>query len=198
MAFINQMLRLSMVGLCLLSCASQKTSLVQQPATEPTPEAEVIDVNNEEPLLPIKKREQSASELPSPPRSEVFLPDSYDEADGLPVVSRLAEATTYDGKLVRLIGQYVERDSRMQPGGTPRYVGHVSIILADDTRVSLWPMWKHEARRPEQEIDRFKNHEVEVVGIFNTQAPVDPSGGASMTTPCLTEVKALYIADTTE
>jgi hypothetical protein len=157
-------------------------------------EDEIIDMTDNSVSPPVKKRSQpvSSTDAEVSSRSALRLPEAYDQAEALPLVTHLKEAESYDGQLVRVVGKYVESDVRMKPIGAPRYRGHVSIMLADGTRVSLFPVWKTDARRPQTEIDAFKDQEVEVVGLFRLRAPADPQGGASPRSPSLTEIKALY------
>ncbi|MGC1247193.1 MAG: hypothetical protein WA865_13350 [Spirulinaceae cyanobacterium] len=151
-------------------------------------------MNQDEFSLPIKEKAPSSPVSEESSRSELLLPDSSAQGQNLPLINQLEQLDVYDGQQVRLVGKYVEHDVRMRPTGTPRYVGHVSIVLADNTHVSLFPVWYKDARRPQEEINSFKEHEVEVIGTLHRQAPSDPSGGASPLSPCLTDTKALYLS----
>ena len=183
------------IGFSLLSCVlsqaipSQASEHSQAKSSIST---KAIDMNDDQASPPIKQKRQTPSDTKLPSGNELVLPDIYDGANALPLITKWKEAQAHDGKLVRIVGKYIERDVRMKPIGTPRYVGHVSIALADDVRVSLFPVWQREAHRPQAEIHRFKDKEVEVIGIFHHHSPPDPSGGASPLGPCLTEIKALY------
>ncbi len=191
-AILNYLWITGVVSLYLSSCSPSTSSLSQSSLTK-TP-AEDTEMNHDEIFLPVKKKAPSSSESEVSSRSELLLPDSYDQVQNLPLINQLQKVDTYDGQQVRLVGRYVESDVRMKPTGKPRYVGHVSIVLADNTHVALFPVWHKDARRPQEEIDKFKAHEVEVVGTLHRQAPVAPSGGASPLSPCLTDTKALYLS----
>lgn len=192
MASINHLWMIGVIGLCMLSCAPSKSLSSQRSVSKSPTEIEAINMTDDEISLPIKKKAQPLSDNEVPSRSELLLPDFYDKDNNLPLINQLTQAEAYDGQIVRVVGKYAESDVRMKPIGTPRYVGHVSIVLADNTRVSLFPVWDNDARRPQEEIDRFKDLEVEVIGTFHRESPVDPRGGASLLNPCLTDIKALY------
>ncbi|BAZ30191.1 hypothetical protein NIES4074_26470 [Cylindrospermum sp. NIES-4074] len=192
MSSINYLGIIGGIGLCLLSCVPSQSEPTQASLAKSAIRNKAIDMNEDQASLPFKQKTRPLSEAESPSRSELVLPDVYDGANTLPLITQWKEAEAYDGQLVRVVGKYIESDVRMKPIGTPRYVGHVSVVLADDIEVSLFPVWKRDARRPQAEINRFKDQEVEVIGILYRQSPVDPSGGASPLSPCLTEIKALY------
>ena len=149
-------------------------------------------MNNDAISRPNLRKAPSSSEVEESSGAELSLPGFYDEANTLPAIAQLQDAEAYNSQTVRLVGQYVERDVRMKRVGAPRYEGHVAIVLSDKTPVSLFPIWHKEARRPQAEIDRFKDRNVEVIGTFYCEAPTDPRGGASPLSPCLTDIQALY------
>jgi hypothetical protein len=192
MSSINYLLIIRGIGLSLLSCVPSQSVPSQPSLGKSSISTKAIDMNDDQVSLPIKQKRRTSSDTKLPSSNELVLPDVYDGVNTLPLITQWKEAEAHDGKLVRVVGKYIESDVRMKPIGTPRYVGHVSIVLADDIRVSLFPVWQREARRPQAEIHRFKDQEVEVIGIFYHQSPLDPSGGASPLSPCLTEIKALY------
>jgi uncharacterized membrane protein YcgQ (UPF0703/DUF1980 family) len=196
MSKINYLWIIKVISLFLLSCVpsqslSSQPSLTKYP-TQSSQETKAINMTDDQVFLPIKQKKQSLSEVNPPSRSKLSLPVVYKESNTLPLITTWKEAESYDGQLVRVVGQYIEIDVRMKPIGRPRYVGHVSIILADDIRVSLFPVWQDDARRPQTEIDQFKDQKVEVIGVLYHQSPVDPRGGASPLSPCLSNIKALY------
>lgn len=196
MSTINHLWIIKGISLFLLSCVplqslSSQPSLTKSP-TKSSQETKAINMTDDQVFLPIKQKKRSLSEVNPPSRSNLSLPVVYKESNTLPLITTWKEAESYNGQVVRVVGQYIESDVRMKPIGTPRYVGHVSIVLADDIRVSLFPVWQHDARRPQTEIDQFKDQKVEVIGVLYHQSPVDPSGGASPLSPCLTNIKALY------
>ena len=143
--------------------------------------------------LSIKKSKKSVSDAQEPARSELNFPGVYDGADALPVVDQENTMASYDGQMVRLVGKYTEADVRMKPVGEPKYIGHVSIVLEDNTRIALFPVWKDDARRPKAEVERFKDKKVVVIGTLYQRSPADPRGGASPLSPCLTDIQALYL-----
>ncbi len=192
MVALNYLWITGVVSLYLSSCSPSTSSLSQSSPTK-TP-TEDTEMNQDEFSLPVKKKAPPSPESEELSRSELLLPNSYAQGQSLPLINQLEQLNAYDGQQVRLVGKYVESDVRMRPTGTPRYVGHVSIVLSDNTHVSLFPIWDQDARRPKEEIDSFKDQEVEVIGTFYLQAPVDPSGGASPLSPCLTDIKAIYLS----
>ena len=115
-------------------------------------------------------------------------------AASLPAVTRGDQIDAHDGARVRLVGTYIEFDARMRQPPPPRYVGHVAIVLADGTWVSLLPTWSPDALRPEAEVGQFKDRVVEVVGTLHAIAPAEPHGGASLMNPALTNVEVLRAA----
>ena len=189
---LNYLWITGVVSLYLSSCSPSTSSLPQSSPTKTS--TKDTEMNQDEFALPVKKKAPSSPESDLSSRSELLLPNSYAQGENLPLINQLEQLNAYDGQQVRLVGKYLESDVRMRPTETPRYVGHVSVVLADDTHVSLFPVWNKDAPRPQEEIDTFKDHEVEVIGTFYLQAPVDPSGGSSPLSPCLTEIKALYLS----
>ena len=76
----------------------------------------------------------------------------------------------------------------------PRYVGHVAIVLDDDTRVLLYPVWDTQARRGQDEIARFAGKRVEATGTLHATAPEGSESVANLQLPCLTDVRSIRIA----
>ncbi len=128
------------------------------------------------------------------PFATTTYPEDVANAAALPVVTSAAELAQRDGSEVRLVGVYVERDVRMRAEPPAVLVGHVAIKLTDGTIVSLLPTWHKDARRPEAELDRYRDQRVAVVGTVFQKAPPDPKGGASLTGPAVLAVRALRAA----
>lgn len=179
------------LGLTLAACNGTATHA-------PTDRGSADDRSNQmtasgsRPGPPIKTRAPAPrADAAARPRSEKVFPETIDGAAALPAVTTGADLDRHDGAQVRLIGVYVERDARMRAEPPPVFVGHASLQLADGTAVSLLPVWHRDALRPEAEIGRYRDQQVEVVGLVFRKAPPDPKGGASPTGPTLLDVKAL-------
>lgn len=131
------------------------------------------------------------AESPAGQRSRTRFPETFAGMDALPEIAGTADIRANDGKLVRISGSYQEVDVRMFPEGAPVHDGHVHIQITDGTGIALFPIWHRDARRPEDEIGKFKGKNVIVVGTIYHRAPREPSGGASPVDPCIFDVKAI-------
>ena len=104
------------------------------------------------------------------------------------------DVAPHDQEEVRVVGRYEEVDVRMRPVPPPRYVGHAAIVLDDDTRVLLYPVWDPRARRGPDEIARFAGKRVEAIGTLHATAPQGQESVANLELPCLTDVSSIRIA----
>lgn len=125
------------------------------------------------------------------PRSLLRFPEALEGADTLPIVTGEESLDDADEAVALLRGKYVQVDVRRRPSPPRQLNGHVSIVLADGTSVSLFPIWHADARRPEEEIAAFEGQHVQVVGTAYYEAPSDPAGGASPMSPCVMDIKAM-------
>ena len=126
-------------------------------------------------------------------RSDIdsIFPDTYDSMDD---DERYREIEASDsGKQVRLIGKYTQRDVRQRKEPPPVYRGHVAIILADRTAVFLRPMWHPSARRPAEEIARYENKQVVVVGKMVPETPESPELAAMIVAPCMLTIDSIEL-----
>ena len=97
------------------------------------------------------------------------------------------------GKQVRVIGKYTQIDARQRPEPPPVYRGHVAIILADRAAVFLHPMWHPSAIRPPEEIARYENKQVVVVGKMVPKTPESPEAVASLIGPCMLTIDSIEL-----
>ena len=98
-----------------------------------------------------------------------------------------------NGKQVRVIGKYTQIDARQRKEPPPVYQGIVAITLADRAVVFLHPMWHPDARRPAEEITRFDNKQVVVVGKMVPLAPNSPRGEAMLYGPCMLTIDSIEL-----
>ncbi|MEM9490576.1 MAG: hypothetical protein AAGC55_15620 [Myxococcota bacterium] len=168
------------------------TGTTAEPATAAPEEKTAMTKPDSGINLPIKQR--APATRPARPRAQAAFARSYDGADVLPAVTDKGDLAAHDGTRARVRGTFTEVDVRMRPTKPPQYIGHVSIELADKTRLSLLPIWHADALRPEAEIAALRNKTVEVVGTVRQRAPTDPRGGASPIGPCITDVQAIWPA----
>jgi hypothetical protein len=98
-----------------------------------------------------------------------------------------------DGKKVLLVGTYRQIDVRMRRKPPPVYRGHVAIVLEDGTEVLLEPVWKKTAIRPPDEIARFDNKAVRVLGTIHKVAPECPEPTANLLLPCMTDIESIEL-----
>jgi len=96
-------------------------------------------------------------------------------------------------KQVRVIGKYTQIDARQRPSPPPQYKGIVAIILADDTPVFLQPMWHPDAIRPAEEIARYDNKKVVVVGKMVPKTPKSPEPQAMIIAPCMIKIDSIEL-----
>ncbi|WP_425389060.1 hypothetical protein [Cylindrospermum stagnale] len=113
----------------------------------------------------------------------------------LPMVVVKADIEENAVEQVRLVGRYVQIDVRQRPDSPPVYNGNVALVLEDGTEVLLYPVWHVEAKRPKEEISRFEQKQVTVVGTIFPKAPSNPSHAANFLMPCLTEVQSIELAN---
>jgi hypothetical protein len=108
----------------------------------------------------------------------------------LPVVKTGDDVAALAGKQVQVEGIYQQQDVRMRPIGQPVYLGHVAVVLDDETPVFLYPPDAAEARRSADEIQRFDDKRVRVSGLLY---PTIPSEDAMLQAPCLVEVGSVVL-----
>src|SRR5215831_2281744 len=89
----------------------------------------------------------------------------------------------HDEEEVRVVGRYAEVDVRMRRTPPPHYAGHVAIVLDDETRVLLYPVWDPQARRDQDEIARFAGKRVEATGTLHATAPEGEESVANLQLP---------------
>jgi hypothetical protein len=109
----------------------------------------------------------------------------------LPTVSASEDIQQQTGKRVRLVGRYIQIDVRMRQVPPPVYNGHVAIALEDQTEVLLYPIWDSQAKRPPEEIARYENLPVAVIGTVLLEAPDSPEDAANLCSPCLVSVESI-------
>jgi hypothetical protein len=107
------------------------------------------------------------------------------------LVSSEDDVARHDKEEVRVVGRYEQVDVRMMALPPPRYAGHVAIVLDDDTRVLLYPVWDQQARRAQDEIARFAGKRVEATGTLHATAPQGEELVANLELPCLTDVRSI-------
>ncbi|MGB3691998.1 MAG: hypothetical protein WA865_23220 [Spirulinaceae cyanobacterium] len=109
-------------------------------------------------------------------------------------LKKILQART-EGKQVRIIGQYTQVDVRKRPKPPPQYRGNVAVVLEDRRKVYLYPMWHPEAKRPSEEIARYENQQVIIVGKIVPRAPESPEATAMIISPCLLTIDSIELAD---
>ena len=109
----------------------------------------------------------------------------------LPTISTNDGIRQNAGERVRLVGRYTPLDVRRRRTPPPVYRGHVTVRLDDGTAVLLEPSWRPEAIRPPDELARYKDRPVVVVGTILPRAPQSPDGTASLLMPCLTDIESI-------
>ncbi|WP_446403492.1 hypothetical protein [Coleofasciculus sp. C1-SOL-03] len=124
---------------------------------------------------------------------EEHFPDPFDAIDDDEMDERLQARDK--GKQVRLIGQYIQVDVRRWPKPPPRYKGHVAVVLEDGTEVFLYPPWHSEAIRSANEITRYNNRGVTVVGKIVPECPKSPQPAASIVAPCMLTIDFINLVD---
>ncbi|MEQ8468392.1 histidine kinase [Coleofasciculus sp. E1-EBD-02] len=124
---------------------------------------------------------------------EEHFPDPFDAIDDDEMDERLQARDK--GKQVRLIGQYIQVDVRRWPKPPPRYKGHVAVVLEDGTEVFLYPPWHSEAIRSTNEITRYNNRGVAVVGKIVPECPKSPQPAASIVAPCMLTIDFIDLVD---
>jgi hypothetical protein len=99
------------------------------------------------------------------------------------------------GKQVRVIGKYTQIEARQRPEPPPVYRGHVALFLAEDTAgravVFLHPTWHPKAIRPAEEIARYNDQLVVVVGVLVPTTPNSPNFAAHMMGPCMLTIDSI-------
>jgi hypothetical protein len=111
----------------------------------------------------------------------------------LPKITSWDSISENNEQTVRLVGKYTQIDVRKRPTAPPRYLGHVAIILEDNSRVLLYPIWHPSTIRPAAEIKQFEGKQVEVIGTLVEEAPENPGDPAmpNLILPCMIEVKSI-------
>jgi hypothetical protein len=112
-----------------------------------------------------------------------------------PLISQKKDIAVYDLQEARVVGRYIQIDVRMRQKAPPCYNGHVAILLDDDTKVLLYPVWDAQARRNSQEIAQFEGQRVEVIGKLYACAPEDSEGNSNLRLPCLENITAIHLAE---
>lgn len=89
-------------------------------------------------------------------------------------------------------GVYEQQDLRMMPVGPPQHLGHVALVLEDGSLVFLYPPETPEARRRDEEIQRFEHKRVRASGFLHPSVPQEgavPLGG------CLVDIEAIEVVE---
>lgn len=121
------------------------------------------------------------------------FPDPYDKKIHRDERERRLNAEE-EGKQVRLIGRYTQVDVSYIKQIPPAYEGHVAVELDDGTGILLYPMWHPLARRPADEITRYQDKRVVVIGRFVPRAPEPPELRASLIGPCMLTIDSIELA----
>jgi hypothetical protein len=108
-------------------------------------------------------------------------------------IKRLNTSTV--GKQVRIIGKYVQVDVRPRPIPPNIYRGHSAIVLENGGGILLYPYWHSLAIRPSEEIAKFENKRVIVIGKFVPEAPQPAYGHSSIFGPCMLTIDSIQLAD---
>lgn len=113
--------------------------------------------------------------------------------DELPLVSSQDDVDEHAGDYATVTGTYEQQDVRMmQANPETLYSGHVAIVLADETCVFLEAPGDDAAIRDDEEIARFEHRTVRASGLL---LEGNPSEGAAIDAPCLTDVGTIELAD---
>jgi len=121
------------------------------------------------------------------------FPDPYKAVDDDERDKRLEAEKK--GKQVRVIGKYTQIQVRQRPVSPPVYEGNVALILAEGTAkegfVFLHPTWHPEAIRPAEEIARYNDRLVVVVGKLVPTTPQSPNAAAHLIGPCILTIDSI-------
>ncbi len=100
------------------------------------------------------------------------------------------------GKSAVLIGTYVK--SIVSQKDDAEHLGHYKIIVNDSLEVNLLPPYLAEAVRPKEEIEKFEEKKVKVMGIIveNTalSAPSLEDQPLSVDIPCFITIESIQLA----
>ena len=121
-----------------------------------------------------------ASAAPTSPAPSATVSDA-------PLVTTARELEARRGQVVLLRGRYVQIDVRTPPQQPAVYRGHAGIILTDGTTVALYGSEQPEAIRPSDELSRFADQLVTVVGKLQL-AQALPGYTNGPVRPCLVDV----------
>lgn len=111
----------------------------------------------------------------------------------LPIVTKKDEIAVHRFEQARLIGRYTQMDVRKLRDGAPVYIGHVAVVLDDNTQVLLYPVWHSAAQRSDEEIKQFKDRRVAVEGTVFATAPSSPDNYANLMMPCVMDVTSISL-----
>jgi hypothetical protein len=120
--------------------------------------------------------------------------------DALPVCTTIDECYALDGKRMQLIGVYTPWNPSNPKARDPDRQA-VRIQLGEDAGPLLEPYWDARAVRPPDELARLSGRRVQVVGVFRSTMPPDPSAppgvAAAMGGSCIQSVESIALADKT-
>lgn len=132
--------------------------------------------------------------MPGPPQAPAPSPaptsGSAAPAADAPLVVTARGLESHVGQVIRIRGRYVQIDVRTPPQQPPVYRGHAGITLPDGSVVTLYASDQPEAIRPADELARFTNQEVSVLGKLRL-APAVPGSNNSPVRPCLIDVAGI-------
>jgi hypothetical protein len=115
----------------------------------------------------------------------------------LPTVLSRIDIEEQEGKQVRVVGRYIQVDVRYRKSAPPLYEGHVAVILDDGTTVFLYPTWHEHAIRSADEISKYENQWVVVVGTIVSSIPNDPRAyphqAARILAPCMLAIDSIQV-----
>jgi hypothetical protein len=120
--------------------------------------------------------------------------------DNLPICTTLAECNAHDGERVVVAGVY-SMYQYMAPTQLADSDIPVRILFAGDAGQPNGPMlsvfWMTSARRPAQEIARFKGKKVRVTGTFHRDQLENPDtpGMSTVGGPCIHPVESIEPVD---
>ena len=131
---------------------------------------------------------------------EELFPNPYDSLGPFDSINDeeiddLLKAET-EGKKVRVIGRYAQVDVRKRKDPPPLYQGHALVYLEDRAAIFLYPGWHPNAIRQPEEIARYENQRVVVVGTVVPKMPKNPSYpyAAALIGPCLISIDSIEMA----
>jgi hypothetical protein len=113
--------------------------------------------------------------------------------DDLPVVTSQEGVDAHGGDYATVEGVYEQQDVRMMQVNPPTlYAGHAAVVLDDGVCVFLEAPQEDAAIRGADEIARFEHRTVRASGLLLAG---NPSEGAAIDAPCLTDVASIEPVD---